>query len=285
MTHQVQGEWSCPSCGAAAATRFCGGCGEERPTGHHLDLRHLAGELLENFAHFDGRLLRSLRTLVAAPGELTRAYVAGKRKPFVGPIQLFLVVNVLFFAVQSLTGMSIFSRQLSALLDGAEPGGFFARRVAARLARTGATLADYAPRYDAAEHTHAKTWVILMVPLVALCTWILCRRARGAVPHVVFALHFLAFQMLAFAGLFVLASLVWRLVLRANPAAEWGPFDRVLSLGELASVGLCALFALRRAFGGSWGANLVRAGLLAAAAPWILWIYRAALFAITLGTT
>jgi hypothetical protein len=283
--HSAPGDWTCPSCGARASSAFCGACGEERPSGAHLDLRHLAGELLENFAHFDGRLLRSLRTLLAQPGELTRAFVAGKRKPFVGPLQLFLVVNVFFFAMQSLTGMSIFSRRLEALLAGQAADAFQARLVHAKLERTGLALADYAARYDSSEATAAKTWVILMVPLIALCLIVVCGRPRNFVRQTVFALHFLSFQMLAFAGIFVLASIAWRFAQRADPAASWSRFDAAISIAELASIGLYAVLALRRASTGPPWMQVVRAGLLVLAAPWILALYREALFLITYAMT
>jgi len=279
------GEWSCPSCGARASSAFCGACGEERPTGGQLDLRHLAGELLENFAHFDGRLLRSLRTLVAQPGELTRAFVAGKRKPFVGPLQLFLVVNLFFFAMQSLTGMSIFSRRLQDVIGGEPAGALAVRLVEQKLARTGVALADYSARFDAAGATHAKTWVILMVPLLALSLLVVCGRPRNFVRQAVFALHFLAFQMLAFAGIFVLASIAWRIAQRADPAASWSRFDGAISIAELASIGLYGVLALRRATAGALWMHFMRAGVLVLAAPWILALYRGALFLITLATT
>ncbi len=43
---------------------------------------------------------------------LTVAYVQGQRMPYTGPIQLFLIANVLFFALQSSTNMNIVSSQL-----------------------------------------------------------------------------------------------------------------------------------------------------------------------------
>jgi len=47
---------------------------------------------------------QALLALLQHPGELTLAWTRGVRKPYVAPFQLFLIANVLFFALQSATG-------------------------------------------------------------------------------------------------------------------------------------------------------------------------------------
>ena len=42
---------------------------------------------------------RSYRTLLAAPGAITVAHVRGRRRAWLGPLQLFLIANALFFAI------------------------------------------------------------------------------------------------------------------------------------------------------------------------------------------
>src|SRR3954468_8651264 len=91
--------WTCPGCGRAATTAFCPSCGESRPSDRDLSLRAFLLEVFHTLTDLDGRLLRSLRTLVTRPGELTAAYRAGRRKQFLGPLQLFLIANVAFFAL------------------------------------------------------------------------------------------------------------------------------------------------------------------------------------------
>ena len=41
------------------------------------------------------------------------AYLQGRRKPYTLPLPLFLVANVLFFGMQSLTGAKVFSTPLN----------------------------------------------------------------------------------------------------------------------------------------------------------------------------
>jgi hypothetical protein len=44
------------------------------------------------------------------------AWTSGVRKPYVAPFQLFLIANVLFFAMQWLTGENVFSSSLDSHL-------------------------------------------------------------------------------------------------------------------------------------------------------------------------
>jgi hypothetical protein len=52
----------------------------------------------------------------AKSGVLTVAYVQGRRLPYIGPFQLFLLSNVLFFAMQSQTNTNIVSSPLDSHL-------------------------------------------------------------------------------------------------------------------------------------------------------------------------
>src|SRR4051794_29653385 len=92
--------WTCPNCATAVTTPFCPGCGERPIVAADLSLRGIAVQLAKVIGGVDGRVLRSLRALLRHPGNLTRAYAEGRRKPLIGPFQLFLLTNVAFFAVQ-----------------------------------------------------------------------------------------------------------------------------------------------------------------------------------------
>jgi hypothetical protein len=95
----------CPNCGhgIAGSDRFCPSCGQE-----HRDLRvpfkHLMEQAVEGVFHLDARVFRTMRSLLFRPGSLTVAYLEGRRKQFVAPVRLYLVISLLFFFVISLSG-------------------------------------------------------------------------------------------------------------------------------------------------------------------------------------
>ncbi len=87
---------ACLNCGASFAAprpKFCPSCGQEttvRPP--------TLGEFAQQFggAYFstEGALWRTLALLLFKPGELTRQYLAGRRKHYVLPLRLYLTVSV-----------------------------------------------------------------------------------------------------------------------------------------------------------------------------------------------
>jgi len=89
---------TCANCGAPVDGAFCARCGQETaielPTARQF-LRDAAGR----YVALDGRLWRTLAMLCARPGFLTREYLAGRRRRYVRPGRLFLVLSLALFAV------------------------------------------------------------------------------------------------------------------------------------------------------------------------------------------
>jgi len=187
-------KWTCPSCGRNRATAFCPSCGEEPLRPRDLTLPDLVRQFLKAFSSVDGKLVRSVRALLTRPGELSVAHVAGRRRAYLGPLQLFLIANALFVAVQALTRTSIFSSPLDSHLNRQDWSGFARALVADRLAARGSALADYAQAFDRAAATNAKALIVLMAlafaPLLAM---LFPRAGRAFGAHIVFALHAYAF--------------------------------------------------------------------------------------------
>lgn len=89
---------ACRNCGAYASGHYCANCGQETalalPT-----FRSFMREAAGRYVALDGRLWRTLWGLVARPGFLTREYFAGRRRRYIRPARLFLVLYLLLFAV------------------------------------------------------------------------------------------------------------------------------------------------------------------------------------------
>jgi hypothetical protein len=94
----------CLQCGKDFAGRYCPECGERRVDRHEYSVRHQVEELIEGLTHFDLRIFRSLWALVAMPGLLTAEHLRGHRRPWLGPVQLFFWINVLFFVLSGMIG-------------------------------------------------------------------------------------------------------------------------------------------------------------------------------------
>ncbi len=275
-------EWTCPTCSNLISTRFCPTCGESPVSPGEHTLRGLAARLFQAFTSIDTKTARSAWTLVRRPGELTVSWMKDVRRIYVAPITLFLLINVLFFAVQSLTGDTVFSSPLDSHLYHQDWSAFARSLVARKLESTGASLDVYAAAFDSAVVVHAKSLIILMaVPFALLLPLVFARARRPFMTHVVFALHFYAFLLLLFCFALVAA--------RASAWLGFGGLqtpavDLVLSVFNLAAGGLYLYLAIGPVYGTAGGLRMVQAVLLAISVATIVIGYRFLLFVITLLT-
>jgi hypothetical protein len=243
----------------------------------------MAGRFLSAFSSLDGRLARSVRTLLTRPGALTEAYVAGRRRAYLGPLQMFLLANALFFAVQSFTHSNIFSSTLDSHLNQQDWAPIAQSLVADRLAAKGTTLAAFAPRFDQAAILNAKALIVLMalafLPLLP-ALFFGARRRFGA--HAVFALHFYAFLMLLYSFSLLLAEAQ---LLAGGDGLASPRVDLALTLFNLAACGAWLYVAIRPVYGSRGPARIAKAAGLAFAVAAIVLGYRFAIFLITLYTS
>lgn len=89
---------ACRNCGATAPGHYCPNCGQETrvtlPT-FPAFMREAAGR----YVALDGRTWRTLWGLVARPGFLTLEYLQGRRRRYIRPARLFLVLYLMLFAL------------------------------------------------------------------------------------------------------------------------------------------------------------------------------------------
>lgn len=92
---------TCRNCGAHAPGHYCGNCGQETrvllPT-FGTFMREAAGR----YVSMDGRFWRTMAALVARPGYLTLEYLRGRRRRYIRPARLFLVLYLVLFGVVGL---------------------------------------------------------------------------------------------------------------------------------------------------------------------------------------
>lgn len=93
---------NCRNCGTELLGHYCIECGQAADV-HVPTTRELLHEALEGLTHSDSRLWRSLMLLWFRPGELTGAFIAGKRMSYLPPFRLYLILSVIFFLTAALT--------------------------------------------------------------------------------------------------------------------------------------------------------------------------------------
>ena len=277
------GPWTCPTCKATVHTPFCARCGEEPLAPRDLTLRGLAERAFHAFTSIDGRTARSAWKLLRRPGALTVAWSSGTRRAYVAPFELFLIANVLFFAVQALTGENIFSSTLDSHLHHQDWSALAQSLLTRRLEATGTSLELYAPLFDRAVVLNAKSLIFLMtLPFALLLPLTFLRAHRPFMTHVAFSLHLYTFLLLLFCAALLIAGLSALLGLGGLDAPL---VDDVLSVANLVTCAVYIYLAVGPVYGATGAPRIIKAISLAMAVAAIVLGYRFVLFLITLYAT
>ena len=276
----------CSGCGAAVSGRYCAECGEH--TGpHDYSMKHFAEEVLESTAHVDGRVFASFRSLLTRPGELASRFLAGRRKTQMGPVQMFVVCNVLYFLFLPLALQLPFTSTLQMQTEN-RPWRVMAKRmVDAKVADRHETFENYAAHFDETAHLQGHSLVMLMVPLFALGVWAVHPRVRRYyAEHLVFSFYVMGFLLLWMTAVTVPIGQIFRLGARAAWWSQDGSLlevilDLPIALGFIAYLAA----ASRRVYACGWPAAMAQAVLLTGWLVACLTIYRFILFFTTFYAT
>ncbi len=272
-THEATTEPTpCPSCGAPLAGAYCHRCGERRRDPADLTLRAFARASFSAIVDLDSRLWRTFRALVASPGRLTREWAEGRRRPWLAPIRVFLIANVIYFVAQSITDFNTFTTPLEIHLSATAHSEVARDFVRGRMADREEDYNLFRARFDDASRTQAKSLVILMVPMLAAVIALLQWRGRRPVAiHLVFALHALAFVML-------LGSALDPLMLGLASVVRVVANDALISVAYILAIWAWLGFGFRGAYGNRPWVALALGALAVLAFAAILSVYRFLLF-------
>jgi Protein of unknown function (DUF3667) len=91
----------CLDCGALLGGPYCASCGQRNEL-EHRSLWQLVKDAVGPAVLLEGKLWRTLGTLLFRPGALSEAYVEGKRSRYIRPLRLYFWVSVLFFSALAL---------------------------------------------------------------------------------------------------------------------------------------------------------------------------------------
>jgi len=248
-----------------------------------LTLRGLFDQLTQAITNIDGRLIRSLRYLVARPGFLTAAYLRGQRMPYIGPVQLFLIANVLFFTTESLSGGKVFTTPLDSHLHTQPWSSTAELLVTHRLEAKRTTLALYSPLFDRAMAVNARSFIMLMALSFAPVAWAVFRgNKRSLFVHTLFSLHLYAFMLL----LLCVATSVPRIDLWLGGAGFASErLDHIIAVVLLAASAIYLYVAMGKVYGTRGFVRALKTALLTVGIAGIVLGYRFTLLLFTLYTT
>jgi hypothetical protein len=85
----------CPNCGETEVGKYCPNCGQSNKD-FNKPVKEIIGDLLDSI-NLDIRLLNTLIPFFTKPGFLTEEYFKGRRKRYVPPMRMYMIVSIIFF--------------------------------------------------------------------------------------------------------------------------------------------------------------------------------------------
>ena len=222
-------ERRCLNCETRVDDAFCPHCGQEYEGAAALSTRLTFHDLIDDAVQVNRSFFHTMRVLVAQPGELTTAYLAGRRARYVSPSKLYLVVNFAYFLV--VQWFDPITADIAAEIAGKG-------EVVAAAQQQGLSMAEFAEGVEERIADVFPTWLFLLVPLFAgVLKLLYLRSGRTFAAHTVFSFHYIAFVLVAATPVSLL------------PAAWTDVTAYAWLFGALP---LWLLFALRRVYGQGW---------------------------------
>lgn len=191
----------CLNCNTALQGKFCYVRGQKQIEPTERTVKYFVTEFLGSAFMLEKNFLRNLWQVLVKPGLLAKDYTEGKRKRYMPPFSIFLLINFFFFIYNPLTDFRL------PLEDQVyQPYGSLVKiMVDQKLARENITFEAYGVEYWDMSLKLTESLIILNVPITAL--FLLIWFSRGKMyfaDHFIFALFLYAFVLL-FSMLYYLA--------------------------------------------------------------------------------
>lgn len=291
---------ACASCGQGPVGRYCASCGQRRLTDHDLTARVFLHDTFHELTSLDGRLWHTLVTLIAHPGKLARDYFDGRGGRYMKPLNLFVLMNLVFFLVQPHTGLMQYHLEAYLARNPARVDAVDAKRVDRaveleadrekrgypRRALGVESREEFAAHFEDALQDMKKSMLIVGIPVFALALGLVyVGQHRRAAEHLVFSSHVWAYFLLFMTfvtPLFLVLLWTMRLVGAPMLLRRFLSTEAGLIVAMFLGLGTYLFFALRRMYGSSRLGAALRATALFAALEAFVFVFASRLFDVTL---
>lgn len=227
---------SCISCGNSFSGVYCNKCGEKILQPSERTVTHFVAQVANEITSLESRLWFTLKTIICHPGQLCTDYAKGKRNPYMKPIALFLVGNLIYFLFPVLDTYNTLL-QYQYKMPYTQLANIPAR-VEVAIQASGMTQEMYQLSYNQATGANSKLLLILLVPLMAPLFALVGWRSRQILSdHFLLALEYNIFVLYINTMLLGYCLLAFQSLLRmlGHPGLTFTDFHVTL---------IAALFAL-----------------------------------------
>lgn len=196
-------EHTCKSCGNTFRGTYCNVCGEKVLTREDKSFRSFMANFL---AISDNKFLRTLLLVIRKPGFLSKEYAEGRRVNYVRPLQLFFVLNLIYFLFPLL---QLFNTSLKTQMYLRTHSALVREMIFSKVGHDRLSLTGYELMYNQKSTSLAKLLIIVFVIVASLPMMMIYRKKnRYFADHVALAVELTSFNLAMnalFLSLFLMA--------------------------------------------------------------------------------
>ncbi|HEY0742487.1 MAG TPA: DUF3667 domain-containing protein [Chryseosolibacter sp.] len=186
-------EHTCKSCGHVFKGLYCNVCGEKVLELKDRSFKSFLQNVQLSLTFADNKFVKTLWQVVRNPGFLSREYAEGKRVNYLRPLQLFFVLNLIYFLF---TPLQLFNTSLRTQMFLRTHSPLVRSMVYSKAGHDRMALQGYELMYNEKTTSLAKLLVIVFVVVAAVPMAIIYRkRNRFFTDHVTLAVELTTFNL------------------------------------------------------------------------------------------
>lgn len=271
---------SCKSCGQVFTGTYCNSCGEKLMEPKDRSMRTFLKSILLFLNFADNKFLKTLLLPLKSPGLLSKEYADGRRVRYLRPLQLFFLLNLVYFLFPVL---QLFNTSLRTQMYYLFHSNMVRNLVIDRLVVEKLSLDGFTLLYDEKTTGLAKLLIMVYVLLASLpLSLIFRKKQRYFTDHVVLSLELACYNI--FINALLLSGLLWIL----NKIVHWSGSGLGVYLNDTTftiifiSTNLYFIYRAARTLYGEKGKRLIAKSILAIIGLFLaLEVYRLLLFFVT----
>lgn len=269
---------TCRNCGSKLEGTYCSNCGERAFVPGEHSVRHFLGDVLNAITFLDTKFLRTLKLMIVRPGAMSYQYINGRRVPFIKPMSMFFIVNLVYFmfAMGDALNSTLYS-QLNNMPHSSIAKEMVVKKIKAEKISEKAFTASY----ESQSTDMAKMWLVLLVLFFSIPLGIVnIGRKVFFFDHLIVSLEFISIGTI-----YMFIILPWLTALAHKLGAFPGQdLDSTIKYPLIVIAVVLLFFFERNTYKQNLFRSLTKAALLLFFFYLTLQLYRASLFFITMWT-
>lgn len=194
MDNNPSPEHHCKSCGNNFTGLYCNLCGEKIIEPKDRKFKTVLSNVLIATTFSDNKFIKSLWLTITRPGFLSREYVDGRRVNYMRPLQMFFILNLVYFLFPGI--LQLFNSSLHTQMYVLPHGKLAQKIVALKLKSEGISRMGFELIYNDRSVNLAKLLIVIFIILASLpLSLIFMKRNRYFSDHVALAVELTSFNL------------------------------------------------------------------------------------------